>query len=107
MIGIDIRQKQTVVVWPDKLCQNNIQLQFDSYTHFCSKSEACFGDIPVMGIDTYDPDKPFWYIVGVISHVEETNTKYKNSYRCSTAGLRIGTKILPYLDWILDKMENY
>lgn len=55
-----------------------------------------------MGIDTNDPDNPFWYIFGVISHIDEEDKDL-----CSAAGLRIGTKIVPYLDWILDKMENY
>lgn len=53
-----------------------------------------------MGIDTTDTENPFWYVIGVVTHIDTDNEE-----SCAH-GLAIGTKIVPYLDWILDKMDN-
>lgn len=54
-----------------------------------------------MGIDTTDTENPFWYVIGVVTHIDTDNEE-----SCAH-GLAIGTKIVPYLDWILDKMDNW
>lgn len=66
-----------------------------------ARADSCLGDMPVIGIDTNDLDNPFWYVFGVVSHVETEDDE-----PCAVGGIRIGTKITPYLAWILDKMEE-
>lgn len=94
----NIKLKRRVVVADDNICKKfgNYKSLFDSYSHFCSTtSAACNGDGPVMGIDTTDPDRPYWYIFGWFLRAQE----------CFYLP-QVFTKIVPLMGWIQDIMEN-
>lgn len=92
----EIKLKRVVTVEPDEICQNHFfyRTRYEPSTQFCSNStKACVGDGPVMGIDTTDPDNPYWYIFGIFLYTQD----------CKTAP-RMFTKVLPYTKWIEENM---
>lgn len=95
--------QRPIVIGANSLCENSqIRPRFDPYTNFCmAESDVCTGDGPVMGIDTNDSENPFWYVFGFTSLL--VNPWMNNS---CTVCLRRGTQVVPYLDYIFDKLES-
>lgn len=96
--------KRPITIDTDNLCASTSKgiedahssAHYDSYTMLCStKSDSC-GDGPVLSVDRSDPTNPFWYLVGFMSRMDD----------CASQGLQLGTKIIPYLGWIFDKIES-
>lgn len=91
--------KKSLVIAPDEVCAQDelYKGKYHNRTHFCTtRTNACSGDGPVMGIDGRKPEQPYWYLFGV----------FTNGKSCFDGEPKLGTKVVPYLSWIFLKMSE-
>lgn len=94
-----MKLKKDLVIASDDVCQKFglYAGKYNNGTHFCStRTLACTGDGPVMGIDGRNPDKPYWYLFGL----------FTNGKECFDDTPKLGTKVVPYLSWIFARMAE-
>lgn len=91
----DVKLKKVLSVDRDEICEGVLVNDYNRSTAFCThRNEVpCIGDGPVMGIDAYDVDKPYWYVVGFYSYGPIACNRFENRPK-------VMVKIVPFLDWI-------
>lgn len=99
--NIELRFNKPLVKVDNDMCfeaYGNI-VRFVPYTHFCALYlNTCDAIGAIMGIDTNsDPKRPYWYIYGFATYLFENCKPIKKPH--------LGTKVVPYLDWIYSIIE--
>lgn len=96
----DVLLARSMVVDPDEICVNYFEYryQYDRNAHFCvNKTIApCEYDGPIVGIDTSNPDKPYWYLFGIFVTGPENCVQYP----------KLNAQIFPELNWILTVVRD-
>lgn len=95
----DIKLRRTYIVDRDEICEESVtnrnHLEYDRNRMFCTNHNEvpCTYDGPIMGIDAYDPENPYWYVVGFHSN---------GPAKCKRVQRRpkFSTKVVAYLNWI-------